>query len=950
MPAITDVNRSTTSDSATLLYVGADPGGTETAAARVESELAGLRAEPSVGVDAAVTRVEGGGVDCVVSEPDLPDGTATELLDRLREVSAVPFVLFAERPGASTLRVLYDYPATDYVARDGDGQFVALAASVRGFRAVSSGERAASEAGDGADPVSPTARAVLGRVTDAFFALDGDWRFTYVNDRAETVLGRSAGELIDRSIWEAFPDAVGTTFEEKYREAAAEQRTVSFTEYFPPLSAWFEVHAYPSPTGLSVYFRDVTERERLKAELREERALKRRIVETSPVGITVLDSGGRFQFANEYAEELLGRSRDTIRELRYNAEEWDIVGPDGEPLPDDRLPFRRAVDAEEQFVDQVIGVARPDGDRVWLSVNGTQLYDPEDELDRVVLTLEDVTERRRREAGLRSLNGIARELMDAESAVEMAEVATDRAGEVLGLPETAVALYDGRGHLDPVTGGIAGVDDGGSVDGSGTAWSAFVESEQLRYRDGDDSPFTDGVAVPLGRHGVFVAGTRNGGAVDRSTTETASLLAATLRAALDRAERDRELREQEAELADRNAALERTNRINEVIRNVQRALVGATTRAEIETAVCSELAAASPYSLAWVGDSDPASNRVEPRERAGSDDGYLDAVPLPLDGPVAELPPSARALRRGELQVETNLMSDPPFESWRQAALTRGFSAIVGIPLRYDESTYGVLTVATDRPGVFDGTEREVLAELGDTVAHAINAVEAKNALVSDAAVELEFRINDPDLTLSRALEEEDGRFEFQGVVPNDDHGRLFFTVAGTPPERVGEFAREALEITNLSLVAERGDGALYEADLTGDSITRTVLDHGGVPRAMTASDGDIRLVVDLGTDADVREFAEAFRSRYETAELVRRRERDRSVRTGASFRAELDGRLTDRQAEVLRSAYLSGFFSTPRDRTGSEIADSLGVSQPTFNNHLRAAQRKLLTLLFDEE
>jgi predicted DNA binding protein len=59
---------------------------------------------------------------------------------------------------------------------------------------------------------------------------------------------------------------------------------------------------------------------------------------------------------------------------------------------------------------------------------------------------------------------------------------------------------------------------------------------------------------------------------------------------------------------------------------------------------------------------------------------------------------------------------------------------------------------------------------------------------------------------------------------------------------------------------------------------------------------------------------------------------------------------LTDRQEEVLRTAYLSGFFETPRDRTGGEVAESLDVSQPTFNNHLRAAQRKLFTLLLEDE
>jgi signal transduction histidine kinase len=108
--------------------------------------------------------------------------------------------------------------------------------------------------------------AVLGSISDAFFALDGAWRFTYVNDRAEQVLARRRGEILGRSLWEAFPEAVGTTFDHEYHRALEMRTPVVFEAFYPPLDTWFEVRAYPGAEGLSVYFQDVSERMRAEAE------------------------------------------------------------------------------------------------------------------------------------------------------------------------------------------------------------------------------------------------------------------------------------------------------------------------------------------------------------------------------------------------------------------------------------------------------------------------------------------------------------------------------------------------------------------------------------------------------------------------------------------------------------------------------------------------------------
>ncbi len=104
-------------------------------------------------------------------------------------------------------------------------------------------------------------RVILESLTDAFFALDKDWRFTYLNKQCELLLRRPVAELLGKNLWEEFPEAVGSTFHEQYLKAVAGQTPVTFEDYYGPFDSWFEVRAYPaSDGGLSVYFHNIDER------------------------------------------------------------------------------------------------------------------------------------------------------------------------------------------------------------------------------------------------------------------------------------------------------------------------------------------------------------------------------------------------------------------------------------------------------------------------------------------------------------------------------------------------------------------------------------------------------------------------------------------------------------------------------------------------------------------
>jgi len=107
---------------------------------------------------------------------------------------------------------------------------------------------------------------VLESTTDSVIVLNRDWRILYRNKKALELL-RERDLSLGVSLWEAFPEALGGPFHQNYKWALEHQAPVEFEEYLESMETWFEVHAYPSPDAISLFFRDVTERRRIREQL-----------------------------------------------------------------------------------------------------------------------------------------------------------------------------------------------------------------------------------------------------------------------------------------------------------------------------------------------------------------------------------------------------------------------------------------------------------------------------------------------------------------------------------------------------------------------------------------------------------------------------------------------------------------------------------------------------------
>lgn len=151
--------------------------------------------------------------------------------------------------------------------------------------------------------------------------------------------------------------------------------------------------------------------------------------------------------------------------------------------------------------------------------------------------------------------------------------------------------------------------------------------------------------------------------------------------------------------------------------------------------------------------------------------------------------------------------------------------------------------------------------------------------------------------------------------------------------------------------ITDGGDGEnVFEFTTTGASVPLTLLQRGAKVAAATAENGSAQFVAEVPPKSDVRSIVSAITEAHPTVGFVARREVDRSPRRERNPLDDLEEMLTDRQRSVVQAAYHSGFFEWPRGSTGEEIADSLGISPPTYHEHLRHAQQKVMTELLDAE
>lgn len=327
---------------------------------------------------------------------------------------------------------------------------------------------------------------MLESISDAFFALDEEWNFTYLNKQAGIFLERSVDELLNKSIWAEFPQAVGGEFQRQYVTAMESRHTVKFEAFYRPLGKWLDVSAYPIPAGLAVYFRDVTDVRARQEQLRLlEAALSR---QNDIVMITEADKldapdGPRIVYVNDAFERLTGYAKRDVIGLTPRL----LQGPETDRLKLDQI--RQALQEKEPIRCEVLNYARS-GETYWLELDITPLLDDDGQCTHFVAVERNVTERKQQETELRharerfelisrATNDVIWDWNFITGEVWWNDCMTDVFGYAISELEPGPESWSKRIHPDDLERVLHGIH--AVIDGDGEYWS-----DEYRFIKRDD--------------------------------------------------------------------------------------------------------------------------------------------------------------------------------------------------------------------------------------------------------------------------------------------------------------------------------------------------------------------------------------------------------------------------------------------------------------------------------
>lgn len=224
------------------------------------------------------------------------------------------------------------------------------------------------------------------RITDAFFAVDTEWNYTYVNQKAAELHNTSIDNLLGKNIWEIHPEQVGGDFYNAMMEASISMVPIKGDFYYPTYGIWFEDSIFPSADGVSVYYHEITDKKNAEIKLEEAEMLFRNLVEASMVGVYILQKGV-LSYINPRGAEILGYESD---EIAGKLSILDLIAPEHRDNVRDNI--RKRESGEVKSIHYELQGIHKDGHYVDLEAFGSfSIYKAE---NAIIGTLIDISQRK----------------------------------------------------------------------------------------------------------------------------------------------------------------------------------------------------------------------------------------------------------------------------------------------------------------------------------------------------------------------------------------------------------------------------------------------------------------------------------------------------------------------------------------------------------------------------
>ncbi|WP_439583738.1 PAS domain S-box protein [Dyadobacter bucti] len=202
-------------------------------------------------------------------------------------------------------------------------------------------------------------REILESISDAFYAVDKNWKFTYFNKEAENLLLKKAEDVLGKNIWELFPASAFTVIRKIYKRVARSKKKESFDYYYPGNGKWYEINAYPSHGGISAYFKNIDERKQAVEKLDKAYQEKINILESIGDAFFTVNKDWVLTYLNKETEKVLHRKRETLIGKNLWEEYPDAIDTDF------YRQYHKAADTQENLTFEEFYPAL----KVWLEVS-----------------------------------------------------------------------------------------------------------------------------------------------------------------------------------------------------------------------------------------------------------------------------------------------------------------------------------------------------------------------------------------------------------------------------------------------------------------------------------------------------------------------------------------------------------------------------------------------------